>query len=127
MGLEGLILSTNIFILVFYIRNFIYVNFCLTSQTEDHDSAIDVLRSDLLNRVVLLNVEYRVNGVPHVTLLDAETKVDLVKNIVEEGYLLVDKRNDRRLAKVVSDVLIHCINVFYHMLIASEVSCLNDV
>lgn len=39
---------------------------------------------------------------PHVTLCDPEDNRDLVKSIVEEGYLLFDKRNIKMLNSVVS-------------------------
>ncbi|XP_075230128.1 staphylococcal nuclease domain-containing protein 1 [Lycorma delicatula] len=73
-------------------------------DAEDKQVAIDVLKDDLLNRSVLLNVEYRFNGLPFVTLYDPEkTDTDIVKPFVEEGYLLLDKRNDKRLQKLVEE------------------------
>lgn len=70
-------------------------------QNDDKRAAITALQEDLEDKTLLLNVEYKVNGIPAATLLDASTKDDLVKALVSEGYLLVEKRDRRSSAKLV--------------------------
>lgn len=73
----------------------------LPPDEEDKNEASRELSQDTLNRNLLLNVEYRINGFPHVTLTDAGTNLDVVKGLVSDGLLLVEKRREKRLAKLV--------------------------
>ena len=54
-----------------------------------------------------LNVEYKSNGMDYVTLLgeDGEASSDVGLMLVSEGYVLVENRKEKRLAKLVSDYL----------------------
>lgn len=73
----------------------------LPPDEEDKNEAFRELAVDTLNRNLLLNVEYRVSGFPHATLTDETTSQDIVKGLVGEGLLLVEKRRERKLAKLV--------------------------
>lgn len=75
----------------------------LPPDDEDRNEAFRELHQDTFNRELLLNVEYRVSGFPHATLsVDGTTSQDIVKNLVADGILLVEKRRERKLAKLVS-------------------------
>ncbi len=55
-----------------------------------------------------MNVEYRVGGVSYVSLHDPDApkdQGDVVKNLIADGLLLVDKKGGRRMAKMVSQYL----------------------
>lgn len=69
---------------------------------EDKKEAIRELSNDTLNRNLLLNIEYRVSGFPHATLIDPGTNLDVVKGLVNDGLLLVEKRREKKLSKLVS-------------------------
>ena len=71
-------------------------------QNDDKKAALLALQEDLEDKTLLLNVEYKTNGIPAATLLDASTKEDLVKALVTEGYLLVERKDRRGSAKVVN-------------------------
>jgi len=76
---------------------------------EDEDyvtQSIQALKEDLLDRSCNLNVEYRTLGTAYVSLVDPEkTSDDFVKNLVQDGLMLVDKKGGRRLAKMVDSYL----------------------
>lgn len=66
------------------------------------------LAEDTLNKNLLLNVEYRVNGFPHATLLDAADKRDVIKDLIKDGVLLVEGRREKKLVKLVREIIILC-------------------
>lgn len=75
----------------------------LPPDEEDRNEAFRELHQDTFNRELLLNVEYRVSGFPHATLsVDGTTSQDIIKNLVADGILLVEKRRERKLVKLVS-------------------------
>lgn len=83
---------------------FTYKN--LPSQQEDaKQDAVDALYNDILNKTMLLNIEYRGgSGSPdYVSLKHAETDDDVVTALITEGYLTVEARKEKRLAKMVSE------------------------
>lgn len=77
----------------------------LVSMPNDEElSALGIqgLKEDLLDKVVKLNVEYRVTGESFVTLY-TEVGEDIGKGLVEDGLLLVDKKGGRKLASLVRE------------------------
>lgn len=71
---------------------------------------IEVVKNEFLeitsNRVLLLKVEYKdVSGLEAVTLIDEETKKDVVLDLVSDGLFFVDlkSRRERRLQKVLNE------------------------
>ncbi|CAL1537379.1 unnamed protein product [Lymnaea stagnalis] len=75
------------------------------SDEEAKQDAVDALCHDIINQTMLLNVEYRGgSGSPDfVSLKHAETEDDVVTGLVTEGYLTVEARKEKRLAKIVSE------------------------
>jgi staphylococcal nuclease domain-containing protein 1 len=63
------------------------------------------MREDLLDRPLNMNVEYRVAGVAYVSLHDPDgpkDQSDLIKNLIGDGLLLVDRKGGRRMAKLIA-------------------------
>jgi staphylococcal nuclease domain-containing protein 1 len=77
----------------------------LPPDDEDKLEARKAFDEDVLNKNLLLNVEYR-STLPHATLSDPATSpaTDLGKRLVSEGFLLVEKRRERKLANIVSAI-----------------------
>lgn len=76
----------------------------LPKDPEYLEMCLKYLREDTSNRVLLLNVEYRAPGTPPaVTLLSENREDDIVKNLITDGLLLVEKRRERRLAKLLTE------------------------
>jgi staphylococcal nuclease domain-containing protein 1 len=76
---------------------------CVTLPTDPDDiqNAVDNFYSDVMNKTLLLNVEYRVGSQEYVSLLFSDNKEDVVQGLVSEGFLLAEKRRERRLGKLV--------------------------
>ncbi|BET03491.1 Ebna2 Hypothetical protein protein P100 [Nesidiocoris tenuis] len=73
----------------------------LPRDPEDVKLAIQQFQTDVQDRVLLLNFEYADKGISYVTLHDPDKKDDIGKSLVSEGFLLVQKRRERRLEEVV--------------------------
>lgn len=72
-------------------------------QTDDKRAAIDAFKEDVLDKILLLNVEYKLsNNVIAVTLMHSSTNEDIGKGLISDGFLHVQKHRDRRLVKLVS-------------------------
>ncbi|XP_046665431.1 staphylococcal nuclease domain-containing protein 1 [Homalodisca vitripennis] len=64
--------------------------------------AVEAVKSDTMNRAVLLNVEYRIASLPYVTLTDEATNTDIIEGLIKEGLLLVDgNKRDKRIQKLI--------------------------
>jgi len=65
--------------------------------------AIHEFSMEMLNKKCLLNVEYRsaAAGVDCVSLCHTESKDDVAQLLISEGWLLVEPRREKRLAKLV--------------------------
>jgi hypothetical protein len=74
------------------------------AQVEDLADAIsEIKRLLVVSDPVFINVEYRVGNQEFVSVAaDKEGKEDIVKGLLEEGFLLIENRRDRRLKKLVS-------------------------
>ncbi|KAG8198549.1 hypothetical protein JTE90_026450 [Oedothorax gibbosus] len=57
------------------------------------------------NPALLLNVEYRANGISSVTLLTPDEKEDIGKKLVEKGFVLAEKRREQKYQKLISDYI----------------------
>jgi len=75
----------------------------LPREDDDKLEAVKNFAQDTLNRDLLLNVEYKVSGFPYATLTDPTTNVDVGKGLITDGILLVEKRRERRLHKLVEE------------------------
>lgn len=69
------------------------------------DSILEV-RDEFINKTININEEYTYDNVTHITVKDADKKEDLVKKLVEEGFLLVERRRERYLQKLVTKKLL---------------------
>jgi staphylococcal nuclease domain-containing protein 1 len=78
------------------------------SQVEDQADAIHEIKKQLLtNDPVYINVEYRVGSQEFASVAtDKEGKDDIIKFLLEEGFILIENRRDRRLKKLVRFCLI---------------------
>lgn len=81
-----------------------YVLCCVKfpSDPDDRSDAVAAFSADTLNRKLLLNVEIR-GPPPAVTLLDPNTNVDIAKNLIREGLVLMEGVREPRLAAVVAE------------------------
>lgn len=76
----------------------------LPTDEDDKADAIKAFAQDTLNKTLQLNVEYRISGAEHVTLVDPATKSDIGKELITDGFLIAEKNKmDRRLQKLISD------------------------
>lgn len=61
-------------------------------QVDDQKAAITALQEDIEDKTLLLTVVYKTwNGPPAATLVDPVTNDDIVKSLVTDGYLLVNR------------------------------------
>ena len=65
-------------------------------------SAIHEFCAEVLNKHCLLNTEYKNGGIDCVSLCHADSKDDIAQLLISEGWLLVEARREKRLAKLVS-------------------------
>ncbi|XP_046434309.1 staphylococcal nuclease domain-containing protein 1 [Neodiprion fabricii] len=65
--------------------------------------AIEMLQQDTAGKPLLLNIEYKVNNLAAATLVDATTKEDVARGLILDGFLLVENRREKRLAKFIAD------------------------
>lgn len=75
------------------------------TDIENVEDARSAFFEETDNRMLLLNVEYRSGPTNYVTLLTSEDKADIGKELVTNGFLMVEKRNEKRFQKIVSDYL----------------------
>lgn len=73
---------------------------CFRLQPDDIQNAVVNFSSDVMNKQFLLNTEYRVGSMEYVSLLFPDNKEDVAQGLVSEGLLLVEKRREKRLAKL---------------------------
>ena len=57
----------------------------------------------MINKQLLLNVEFRVAGHEYVSLYDSDTKDDIAKGLITKGLVLVEQRKEKRFAKLISE------------------------
>ena len=74
---------------------------CCALQKDDIQNAVEGLYNDVLNKQFMLNVEYRTGSQEYVSLLYSDNKEDVAQGLVAEGLLLVEKRKEKRLVKLV--------------------------
>ncbi|XP_050683973.1 staphylococcal nuclease domain-containing protein 1 [Leptidea sinapis] len=86
-----------------YATEYVLFGVKFPSDPEDRAEAVRALSYDTLNKRLLLNIEVR--GSPSaVTLVDpSNNNLDLGKNLIKEGLVVVDGVRDRRLAPLVAE------------------------
>lgn len=93
----------------------------LPKLPEYQEDSIAVVRDEFINKTININEEYTYDNLTHITVKDADKKEDLVKKLVEEGFLLVERRRERYLQKLVILVVfidklyIKSFHVFYYL------------
>ena len=87
-------------------ENFVLlINILFVYQEEARGDAEEKFYQDTLNKELQLNVEYRVGNIEAVTLLYKDSKEDVGQSLISEGLVTVQKRKEKRLAKIISDYL----------------------
>lgn len=93
----------------------------LPKLPEYQEDSIAVVRDEFINKTININEEYTYDNLTHITVKDADKKEDLVKKLVEEGFLLVERRRERYLQKLVillvfiDKLYIKSFHVFYYL------------
>eukprot|EP00118_Oscarella_pearsei_P025078 m.307457 g.307457 ORF g.307457 m.307457 type:complete len:902 (+) comp42308_c0_seq1:69-2774(+) len=81
-----------------------HLAFVMASSDEEWTKeTVGVLQTQLLNHQVNVNVEYKVGTQEFVTAMDPDSEADIGKSLVADGLLQVDKRKEKRLAKLVAN------------------------
>ncbi|XP_071517216.1 staphylococcal nuclease domain-containing protein 1 isoform X2 [Panulirus ornatus] len=74
------------------------------SKDEDYiEDAITLLKSETMEREVLVNREYRNGGLDYVSIQRADTKADVSRTLLSQGLMLVDERKEKRLQSLVNE------------------------
>ncbi|ESO85752.1 hypothetical protein LOTGIDRAFT_235720 [Lottia gigantea] len=79
---------------------------CVAVPTDEDSKrdAVDAMFNEMANKQFSLNPEYKIAGSPeYVSLQYPDSKEDVAQSLISQGYLLAEKRRERRLAKMVSD------------------------
>ncbi|XP_022111973.1 staphylococcal nuclease domain-containing protein 1-like [Acanthaster planci] len=81
---------------------------CVTLPKDDEfkQEALEAVKRDILNAQLLYNTEYRVGSAEYVTLLIPDSKEDVGKGLVSEGFLLAEQRREKRLQKMVAEYVL---------------------
>ncbi|KAK3585672.1 hypothetical protein CHS0354_020238 [Potamilus streckersoni] len=84
-----------------------YLLACVTLPGDEDAKAEaeDWFYNDVINKPFLLNVEYKSNGMDYVSLLFPDKKEDVAQVLIAGGWVLVEARKEKRLAKIVSDYI----------------------
>ncbi|RUS90599.1 hypothetical protein EGW08_001596 [Elysia chlorotica] len=74
------------------------------NDEEAKQDAVDALFQDIVNKPMLLNLEYKSSPADCVTLKHPESEDDVASVLVAEGFLTVESRREKRLAKMVAQL-----------------------
>ena len=66
---------------------------------------MDAFYDEVANRQLSMNVEYKTTGLEYVSLMYPDSKDDVAQKLISSGFLLAEKRREKRLAKLVSDYM----------------------
>lgn len=78
----------------------------LPQDNEDKEEALRAFAEDVLNRKVQLNVEIKpANNPALATVYDPSTNVDVGRQLVSDGLVLVEKRTERKLRSLLDTYL----------------------
>ncbi|XP_069102098.1 staphylococcal nuclease domain-containing protein 1-like [Argopecten irradians] len=75
----------------------------LPPDEESKADALDAFYNDIINKELMMNTEYRVPGQEYVTLVYPDNKDDVAQGLISAGWILAEKRREKRLAKIVTD------------------------
>lgn len=82
-----------------------YTLACVKVPSDD-EHVYELMQSfanEAVNREFSLNIEYKFNGQDFVTLSNPETKQDIANTLITNGVVLVEKRREKRLQKLMSE------------------------
>lgn len=77
---------------------------CLTPP-DDGDArqeAVDALNHEILGKQMVVNSEYKANGIDYVTCLLGESQEDVGLSLISDGLVLAELRKEKRLNKLVA-------------------------
>ncbi|XP_074643880.1 staphylococcal nuclease domain-containing protein 1-like [Tubulanus polymorphus] len=75
----------------------------LPPDEEAMKDGVDAIQHDIINKQLMMNVEYKVGNLEHVSLVTTDSKEDIGQALIADGILLVENRREKRLAKMVSE------------------------
>ncbi|XP_071791896.1 staphylococcal nuclease domain-containing protein 1-like isoform X2 [Asterias amurensis] len=75
----------------------------LPKDEEFRQDALDAFSHEVLNKQFLYNMEYRVGTTEYVSLINPDSKEDMGKALVSDGFLLAEQRREKRLQKMVNE------------------------
>ena len=76
----------------------------LPPDNDDKEEAVRAFSDDVLNRQLMLNIEYRTTGLPSATLHDpSNNNLDMGKTLIKDGLLLLEARRERKLKELVEE------------------------
>lgn len=75
----------------------------LPPDEDAKQDALDAFYDSVINKELMLNVEYRASGTSYAVLMYPGTDTDVAQSLIASGYLLAERRRERRLAKLVSE------------------------
>jgi len=84
-----------------------YTLACVKVPT-DEENVYDLMQNfakEAINREFSLNQEYKFNNQDFVTLSNPESKKDMATSLISDGVLMVERRREKRLQKLVSEYI----------------------
>ncbi|KAK7063179.1 nuclease domain-containing protein [Halocaridina rubra] len=82
------------------------IHLALVKFSKDEDfveDAVTCLMTEVMDREVLVNREYRIGGLDYVTIQRGDTKADVARTLLLQGLVLLDEKKDKRLQSLLSD------------------------
>ncbi|XP_012259145.2 staphylococcal nuclease domain-containing protein 1 [Athalia rosae] len=86
-----------------YATEYLLAYVTLPNDNDYKKMAVEMLQQDTVGKTLLLNIEYKVNNLAAATIVDATTKDDVARGLILDGFLLVENRREKRLAKFIAD------------------------
>ncbi|XP_066590294.1 staphylococcal nuclease domain-containing protein 1 [Prorops nasuta] len=83
-----------------------YVLACvrLTEDADEKKAAVEAFKKEVMDKILLLNVEYHVNhSLYAATLINKTTSEDIGKKLISEGFVLVERQRLKCLAKLMEE------------------------
>lgn len=74
----------------------------LFDQGDARQEAVDALNHEILGKQMVVNSEYKANGIDYVTCLLGESQEDVGLSLISDGLVLAELRKEKRLNKLVA-------------------------
>ncbi|XP_076036932.1 staphylococcal nuclease domain-containing protein 1 [Oratosquilla oratoria] len=65
--------------------------------------ALEALAGEVLDREVQVNKEFRIGGVDYVSIQKSDTKADVARTLLSQGFIMVDNRREKKLQSLLID------------------------